>query len=239
MSKYFEELDYQRTPLGDLTLSRRRIPKLGDREIFEIKLNDEFLMSSLFFGSEVALSTLGLKSCPGEALDVVVGGLGLGFTAAAALDEPRVASLTVVEYLEPVIKWHREGRVPLGARVSQDPKCRFEHGDFFALASGSPAGFDPSAPGRLFHAVLLDIDHSPEHILNPTHASLYSEEGLRQLAAQLHPGGVFAMWSNDAPEEEFMKRLSQVFPVCNAHVVAFPNPISDGESRCAVYVAVK
>jgi spermidine synthase len=239
VSKYFRELDYQRTPLGDLTLSIRRIVALGEQEIFEIKLNDEFLMSSLFFGSEVALAQLGLKACEGDELDVVVGGLGLGFTAAAALDEPRVKSLTVVEFLEPVIKWHREGLVPLGSRLSHDPRCRFEHGDFFALAKGQPLGFDPKQAGRLFHAVLLDIDHTPEHFLNASHASLYSEAGLQQLAAQLHEKGVFAMWSDAAPEPRFTELLRRVFPRVETHVVEFPNPIQGGESRCSVYVATK
>jgi len=60
MSIHFEELDYCQTPLGELTLRRRRIPALGDREVFEVKLGDEFLMSSLFNTGEIALSKLGL-----------------------------------------------------------------------------------------------------------------------------------------------------------------------------------
>ncbi len=239
MGKYFEELDYQQTPLGELTLCRRRIPALGEKDIFEIKLNGEYLMSSLFYGSEVALSTLGLAACNFPSLDVVVGGLGLGFTASTALDEPRLRSLIVVEYLEPVIAWHRSEILPLGPKLNADSRCQFFQGDFFIVASGDCGGFSPSEPGKLFHAILLDIDHSPEHHLNPSHAAFYSEAGLSKLAQQLHPGGVFALWSNDPPENKFLTKLKGVFATCQAHVVSFPNPIRQEESQCTVYVSVK
>ncbi len=76
MSVNFEELDYQRTALGELILRRRVALGMGGREVFEVKLNDEFLMSSLFHEGEVALTDLGLAELTGEAWDVVVGGLG-------------------------------------------------------------------------------------------------------------------------------------------------------------------
>ncbi len=80
-----EELAYHKTPLGELTLRRRTEPLLQNREVFEVKLGDEFLMSSLFTEGEKELSKLGLAGLDGK-LDVVVGGLGLGYTAAAALE---------------------------------------------------------------------------------------------------------------------------------------------------------
>ena len=61
----------------------------------------------------------------------------------------------------------------------------------------------PNAPGRRFDAVLVDIDHSPENLLHPRHAALYPPEGLARLAAHLNPGGVFALWSNDPPDDAF------------------------------------
>nr|MDT0667589.1 spermidine synthase [Micromonospora sp. DSM 115978] len=135
-------------------------------------------------------------------LDVVVGGLGLGYTAQAALDDARVRSLVVVEALEPVIGWHERRLVPLGAGLTTDPRCRIVHGDFFSMVSDA-CGFDPTDPGRRFHAVLLDVDHSPDHLLQPAHAAFYEPAGLRRLASRLHPGGVFALWSNDPPSERF------------------------------------
>ena len=82
MSLYFEELEYRQTPIGALSLRRRRELRLGV-DVFEIKLGDEFLMSSLFTESEIALARLGLAQLPGQGLDVVIGGLGLGYTAKA------------------------------------------------------------------------------------------------------------------------------------------------------------
>jgi spermidine synthase len=234
MSADFAELDYRQTPLGELILRRRRLLALGGLEIYEVKLGDAFLMSSLFHEVEVALADLGLAPLTGPALDVVVGGLGLGYTAAAALKHPAVRSLLVVEALEPVIEWHRGGLLPLGPRLTSDPRCRLIHGDFFALAE---SGFDPVARGRLFDAVLLDIDHSPKNLLHPRHGAFYEMAGLRDLAAQLRAGGVFALWSDDPPDEEFIGVLVCVFATAQAHVVRFANPLLGRESASTVYVA--
>jgi spermidine synthase len=114
MSLDFEEIDYRQTPMGELVLRRRREPRLGNREVYEIKLGDEFLMSSLFTDGEVALADLGLAAAAGHDLDVVVGGLGLGYTADAVLRHDSVRSLIVVEFLEGVIDWHHQGLLPLG-----------------------------------------------------------------------------------------------------------------------------
>jgi spermidine synthase len=239
MKPSFEELDYRPTPLGELSLRRRTILSLDGLEVYEIKLGDAFLMTSMFHDVEVALSRLGLAAldvAPGTA-DVVVGGLGLGYTAVAALDHPALRSLVVVETLEGVIDWHREGVVPLGARLAGDPRCRFVHADFFALAADPAVGFDPADPGRRFHAVLLDIDHSPRNLLSEQHAGFYSPEGLRLLAGHLHPGGVFGLWSDDPPDEGFLADLRGVFDSVDSQVVRFYNPLQECESASTVYVA--
>ena len=108
MEIVFEELHYSRTELGELVLRRRTEPKVG-REVLEVKLDDQVLMSSLFTTGEVALANLGLARLGGQDVDVMVGGLGLGYTAAAALAHPNVRSLVVIEALQPVIDWHRDG----------------------------------------------------------------------------------------------------------------------------------
>ena len=110
----FEEIDSQESPIGEISLRRRRIPAFGERDIYEVKLGDEFLMSSMFYAAEEALSTLGLAAVQGEGLRVVVGGLGLGYTAVKALEDARIAELLVVEALDTVIGWHRDELVPLG-----------------------------------------------------------------------------------------------------------------------------
>ena len=233
MSRDFEELDYRQTPLGDLTLRRRRVLSLGGIDVFEVKLGEAFLMSSLFHEVEVALANLGLAALDAGAWDVVVGGLGLGYTAVAALEHAEVRSLVVVDALDAVIDWHRRGLVPLGPKLTADPRCRFLHGDFFSMAN-SDAGFDS---GKKFHAVLLDIDHSPRNLLHPCNAAFYEPAGLRALAAHLHERGVFALWSDDPPDDEFLRSLSEVFATAEAHVVKFANPLLDCESASTVYVA--
>ncbi|MEP7016036.1 MAG: spermidine synthase [Verrucomicrobiota bacterium] len=236
MSRNFHEIDSQETPLGLLSLRRRRILSLGDIEIHEVKLGEAFLMSSLFHEAEVALAHRGLSELKGTEWDVVVGGLGLGYTAVAALEHRDVASLLVIEALPQVIGWHQSGLVPLGERLANDPRTRLLQADFFATAC-SANGFDPDKAGRKFHAVLLDIDHSPRDLLHPSSAAFYQPDGLRALAAHLHPGGVFALWSDDAPDDEFLGMLDTAFATARVHVVTFPNPILEGESESTVYVA--
>lgn len=234
----FEELDYQETPLGDLSLRRRTVLSLDNLEVFEIVLGDGFLMSSLFTEVEVALADLGLAAASQSHhadLDVVVGGLGLGYTARAALGHRSLSSLVVVDYLQPVIDWHQKGLVPLGPGLTNDPRCSFLHGDFFELALST--GFCPDEPDKRYHAILLDIDHSTTNLLHERHATFYSTAGLEKLAAKIHPGGVFALWSDDPPHAPFMAALAEVFDTPESHVVTFHNPLQDTQSASTVYVA--
>src|SRR3954471_24057079 len=107
MSINFEELDFRPTPMGVLSLRRRRSLTSGV-DIYEIKLGDEFLMSSQFTAAEIELARLGLAALDRPDLDVVVGGLGLGYTAQAALENAAVRSLIVVDALGEVIEWHEQ-----------------------------------------------------------------------------------------------------------------------------------
>jgi len=239
MTLDFEELDYQETPLGEISLRRRAEPRLGGKILFEVKLGDEFLMSSLFTESEIQLAKLGLAMFDSTELDVVVGGLGLGYTAVAALENPSVRSLMVIDVMQPVIDWHRRGLVPLGKELVSDPRCTLVHADFFAIASAPEGGFYQDDPDRLVHAVLLDIDHSPSHWLNSGNSSFYTASALENMANKIHPGGVFGLWSNDPPDAKFSALLDAVFESSISHIVAFPNPYQGGESFCTIYVAHK
>jgi hypothetical protein len=245
MTFIFEELDFQKTPLGDISLRRRAEPLLEGMIIYEVKLDDEFLMSSLFTESEVQLARLGLAALEGagfddkEGLDIVVGGLGLGYTAAAVLQYPSVRSLMVVEVMAPVIDWHRSGLVPLGAQLMSDSRCTLVHADFFSLAVSDHNSFDRTAANAQVHAVLLDIDHSPSHWLNPENSAFYTEPALCKLSDKLHPGGIFGVWSNDPPDREFTALLNTVFQSSETHIVNFVNPYTGGESSNTVYIARK
>ena len=225
----FEELDWSPTPIGELSL-RRRVERTLDTEVFEVKLGEEYLMSSLFTVAEEELARLGLARTSGERLTVLVGGLGLGYTAVTALDDDRVASLVVVDALAPVIDWHERELLPVSSRLVGDPRTHLVQGDFFALAASG------ALPGQPYDAVLLDIDHTPRHVLDPSHASFYTPSGLGRLSDQLVPGGIFALWSDDPPDEEFLTTARHVFEECEAHVVDFANPLTGGTSSNTVYV---
>src|SRR5690606_2943078 len=161
MSKRFEELDWQQTPMGEVSLRRRFDLVLGT-DVFEAILNDEHLMSTHFTVAEIELAHLGLAAVEGRDLDVLVGGLGLGYTAQAVLEHQNVRSLTVVEAIDVVVDWHRRELLPISAELTADPRLSIEVGDFFArmLADETP---------RIFDAIIVDIDHSPSHHLHPSH----------------------------------------------------------------------
>ena len=226
----FEELDFQPTPMGDLMLRRRTDAQLGV-DIFEVKLGEEFLMSSLFTVAEEELATLGLAATVGDDLAVLVGGLGLGYTAIAALRDPRVGAMTVIDTMPAVIDWHRRGLLPVSDALTGDPRTRLVLDDFFAVMRREPE------VGAIYDAILLDVDHSPRHQLDASHADLYIESGLRALANHLTDGGVFALWSDDPPDDDFMVTLSSVFSEARAHLVDFDNPLTGGVSSNTVYVA--
>lgn len=237
MSRMFEQLDLRQTPIGEVSV-RRRFDVTLNVDVHEVKLGDEFLMSSLFTVAEVALADLGLAAVADDGpLDVVVGGLGLGYTARAALADERVASMYVVDYLEAVIDWHASGLLPLSADLNADARCHYSHGNFFGLvADGQP--FGAGCPDKV-HAILVDIDHTPRHLLHPSHAPFYEAGGLARLADRLHPGGVYGLWSDDPPDLDYLAVVEQVFGACHAHEVTFPNPFTGGTAMNTVYVAVK
>lgn len=192
-------------------------------------------MSSLFTAAEIDLARLALAEVTAPALDVVVGGLGLGYTAGAALEDPRVRSVRVVEALVEVIEWHERGLLPLSERLVGDQRCHLVEGDFFAMVADGIA-FGPEAPARA-DVILVDIDHTPRHLLHPSHAGFYTADGLRRLAARLQPGGVFALWSDAPRDDGYLAVVGQVFAGCAAHVVTFPNHHTGHDASNTVYVA--
>ncbi len=231
----FREIDFQPTPMGELILRERWDP-IARQDLLEIKLNDEFLMSSLFTVSETALGALAMTDSTFDELDVVVGGLGLGYTALAVLEDPRVRDLVVIDALPEVIDWHERHLIPAGAVLATDDRCRLRHGDFFA---GARAGgeLDPERPGHLWHAIALDVDHTPSHHLHPSHADLYTAAGLAEIRRRLHPGGVFALWSDDPPDAGFLDTLTAEFAEARAEIITFPNQLTGGTSSASIYLA--
>ncbi len=222
-----EELGYGRTDMGELVLRSRMSPSVRDM-VYEITINGEMLMSSAVNTSERALATLALDGLPGGELKVLVGGLGLGCTAAAVLEYQRVSGVVVVELFKPVIHWHNKGLVPAASGLVGDPRCSFLQGDFFEFVK------TPS-PAAKYDAILLDIDHAPDSLLHSRHGDFYGKEGLRGVSRLLKPGGVFALWSAWRPGEGFLENLRSVFPSVACHDVKFYNPhISSMDTNCII-----
>ena len=242
----FEELDFQETPLGEISLRKRSEPRLDNILIYEVKMNEEFLMSSLFVEAEEQLAHLALAAIADgftEELNVVVGGLGLGYTAVAVLENPTVSSLKVIDVMEPVIDWHRRGLVPMGEILTGDPRCELVLADFFAVATADTIGFvttnqanQDQTQNQKVHAVLLDIDHSPSFWLTEGNGKFYTEQGLQSMADKILAGGVFGLWSDELPDDRFVELLEKVFTSVEPHVVTFPNPYTKQESTNTVYL---
>ena len=229
MTSAYEELDHHQTPLGELVLRRRRVPGAGDDPVYEITLGGAFLMSSLVNESERALSRRALDLRGHGAWEVLVGGLGLGYTAQEALQDERVRSVTVVELLPEVIGWHERGLVPLGPVLMADPRCLCVADDFFGRME------DPATPS--YDVILVDIDHSPEALLHAAHGRFYERGGLEKLHAHVRPGGVFALWAGAAADRAFLARLEGVFGRAHAEEIRFYNPHVDRDDINAIYVA--
>jgi len=238
MTQIFEELDFEKTSLGDISLRKRTEPRLDNVLIYEVKLGDEFLMSSLFVEAEEQLSKLGLeqlkKNGHDSDLDVVVGGLGLGYTAVVAVQDSAVSRLRTIDVMKPVIRWHQQGLLPIGNELAVNTKSELVHGDFFAIATDSRTGV---LDDTQVHAILLDIDHSPSHWLNGGNGLFYNHDSLMKMKRKIIEGGVFGVWSNEPPDSNFTALLNEVFSHTEEHIVSFPNPYSGGESINSVYIS--
>lgn len=225
----FEELDWAETPWGLIVL-RRRFDLATRRDVHEVKLGEDYLMSSQFTVSERALATLGLAAADGGELRVLVGGLGLGYTAFEALRDDRVVDLKVVDALAPVISWHRDDLFDDTRGLAADPRTRLVQDDFFDLVRS----------GRLERPVdvlLVDIDHAPDRVLRTDHGDFYTVDGQRAAARMLTPGGVFALWSDEPPDPDFVVIMGEAFVDAEAHVVTFDNALTGGTSTATIYVA--
>jgi predicted membrane-bound spermidine synthase len=209
---------------------------LPGREIYEIKLNDELLVSSLLNESERRLADLALSRVTAKNFEVLVGGLGLGYTARAALDHPEVAKVTIVEFLPEIISWHERGVVPLDPPLARDPRTEFLQGDFFRLLR-DPAGGGLRVPEGGWGAILVDIDHAPDSWLHPHHRDFYGEAGLDRVAESIVPGGVFGYWSSGRTREGFLTVLETTFTDVTIHEIEVVNPLVGELQVDTIYVA--
>lgn len=223
-----EILAYDETPLGTLCLRRRELLNEPGTVVTEVSLNQEFLMSSYNTASERALAERGLALVTGSGLEVLVGGLGLGYTAREALRSDRVARVEVVELLPQVIGWLEGDLIPLAPELKGDRRLEVVRGDVYARLAG--------APGKRYHAILIDVDHSPEDRLARGDSSFYCEDGLARAKRHLEPGGVLGVWSYDE-SPAFEAALRRAFPEVRVEPVAFYNRFVGKEQTDRLFLA--
>lgn len=207
----FEVLDHADSPIGVLILRERTLPVPG---VIELTLEHQFLMSSAVTDSERALATRAIAMHGGTDLKVFVGGLGLGYTAKAALDSDRVARVDVFELVPGIIGWVQRGLVPLGKELTADPRFRAIQADVFELLRGPATA--------TYDLLLVDIDHSPDERLGETSDSFYARDSLRRVAQHLSPGGVFALWST-SESTAFEAELRATFREVRVEPIEFFN----------------
>ncbi|MDZ7778403.1 MAG: spermidine synthase [Gemmatimonadota bacterium] len=227
-SSNLDILAYEHTPLGPLCLRKRELLSMPGTVVTEVTLNHEFLMSSYYTVSERALSDLALDLHEAPALKVLVGGLGLGYTAHAALASERVSELAVIEVLPEVVGWLRDGLLPLSETLNAEPRFTAEVGDFFERMAAPPED--------RFDLILVDIDHAPDHYLDGASAPFYTAEGLEAVKAHLAPGGVLSVWSS-ADSEVFRRGLEAVFDEVRAEPIPFYNHLISAETTDWIFLA--
>jgi spermidine synthase len=223
-----EILAYEDSPLGPLCLRRRELLSAPGTVVTEVTLNHAFLMSSYNTASERALADIAVGMHSGSELSVLVGGLGLGYTAHATLASPRVASVEVVEFLPQVIEWLEQDLVPLSGALKNDDRLSVAMGDIYARLA--------EQPDEHFDLILIDVDHAPDDQLSGTNDLFYTREGLMQARRHLAAGGILGVWSY-AQSSPFAAALAEVFDDVRVEPVSFFNELIDEETTDWLFFA--
>ena len=223
-----EILAYELSPLGPLCLRRRELLSQPGTVVTEVTLNHEFLMSSLYTDSERALARTALQMHPAENLRVLVGGLGLGYTAREALLSDRVARVEVVELLPQVIDWLARGLVPLSSELCDEQRLVVTQGDVYQRLASPPDG--------LLDVILIDVDHSPQERLGEESGSFYTTQGLLAARRHLKTDGILAVWSY-AESSPFADALQAVFEQVRVEPITYDNRLIDQQQTDWLFFA--
>ncbi|MDR1806818.1 MAG: hypothetical protein LBR33_02710 [Propionibacteriaceae bacterium] len=181
----------------EIVLRQRR---RGDATIDELIVNGAFAMDSASTTSELLLAEA-VGDQPGR---VLVGGLGLGYTAEKLLADG-ATHVDIVEISQALIGWAHQGLVQPAGRLAQDERVTLHHGDAAWLLCHQPA-----LPGLFgpWDSIVLDIDNGPDFLIHPENARLYTIEGMRSALSHLVPGGKLALWSQGPSKDLWFDFLS-------------------------------
>ncbi len=192
----WEEIDRVEVPghEGEVTLLKRGTE-------FSIRTAGTVLMNSRLHGSEDALAELACSRIKQKSgMRILIGGLGMGYTLAAALEQSEPDTLiTVSELIPAVVRWNREHLRHLAGMPLDDPRVSVEEEDVAETISKRKSAWD---------AILLDVDNGPDGLTRKANDRLYGRSGLKKFFSALCPGGILAVWSSGA-DEAFTRRLKQ------------------------------
>lgn len=199
---------------GEVVLRERRDPEAGPNApaVLELRVNGVFVMDTRETSSEKGLASAALKQVE-TPREVLVGGLGLGFTAHEVLADSRVERVVVVEIEDAIVRWMRDGTVPHGPTYLADERVTVVTADIrVALGEARPESYD---------LVLLDIDNGPGFLVHDGNEEVYQRTFLEQARGCLRPGGALVIWSA-AKSATLAAELREVF----GDVVAVPYDVA-------------
>jgi len=221
----YDEVARAESPRGEVVLRRRNAN--GGPAVLELRVNGVFVMDTRETTTERALAQRALA----EVLDprtVLVGGLGLGYTAHELLSDPRVERVDVVELEEAVIGWMRDGTVPHGPTLLADRRINVVHADVATLVE--------EASASTYDLVLMDVDNGPGYLVHEHNEALYQRGFLTAAHRVLHPGGALVVWTAD-PAPHLATSLESVFERCEQ--VTHPVRLQGRDEEYHLYVATR
>ena len=210
----YTEVARAESPRGEIVLRERRDPDAGPHAAtaLELRVNGVFVMDTVETSSEKGLATAALKRVD-QPRNVVVAGLGLGFTVHEVLADKRVERLVVVEIEDALVRWMRDGTVPHGPSYLADDRVTVMTADIrLAMAEATSAAYD---------LVLLDVDNGPGFLVYDDNEAVYQREFLGQVRDALRPGGAVVIWSA-AESPRLQAELQHVF----GNVVPIPYDVT-------------
>jgi spermidine synthase len=218
-----EYLDSSERSIGVIYLCREDHPDGGGGHVHTVYIDGELLMSDIGPVSERRLATSAIAAHKGQGkIRILVGGLGLGHTADAALESPRASEVRVVDAMDFVIDWVKRGMIPLAESLNKDERLFLVQGDVYGDVLG-PAS-------ETWDVILIDVDHAPDSPLDPSTLVFYTVEGQERVRKHLAPGGIVAVWSahdNDA----YADVMAKVYPESWRETVKWSVPHEPGADQ--------
>ena len=189
---------------GEVVLRRRVEEHAADT--LELRVNGVFVMDTRETTSEIELAAAALDLVE-DPRDVVIGGLGLGFTTQRVLADHRVERVMVVEIEEALVGWMRDGTVPHGRSVLADKRVHIVTTDIVTAIAEAASTYD---------LVLLDVDNGPGYLVYDDNSSIYEHDFISRVRKIVNRGGAMVVWSA-APAPELASVMEEVFGNCTEH----------------------